>query len=519
MNWIVIGEKKGFIQLISKNNVTGMLPKGTFLTIEEGNTKFILRVEESFQYEPYSPTPLIIDMDLSPLMQDRICKNIINAQRIFSSSNRSDGLIDYIHPQSIARLSNQDEIDMAMGVNSRGPKVFISTVQYEQNQVLKDTNGKPITVTLPVDMFFHQIMICGKTGSGKTVAIKYLSQYFVEEFEGAVLAVNVKDIDLLKMDKPSIAQNDDTKLEWEALKQIPHGIDNFIVYYPANSVISPTRGITSDICKMITLDVKKIEPESLTGLLQNISDVGAMNFPNIFRYWQEQQKKNNNKNTFKFSNFIQYFRNAEDDGFIFKTLSPRGEESEVRLHRGTFDNILRNLDVAVEFFDNEEAIVLDETDILQKGKMSVIDVAGKTGGIQFGSIILRDLLHKIVSAKSDQRYKIPILIVIDEVHQFYNTDASYEALGDLDTICRTGRSQGIGVIFSSQNPQDIPRGLSSVINTKIFFKSDINQAKNTGISITQNELESLKKGFAFVSIHDLSQIKIVKFPLALAGVQ
>jgi DNA helicase HerA-like ATPase len=43
-------------------------------------------------------------------------------------------------------------------------------------------------------------------------------------------------------------------------------------------------------------------------------------------------------------------------------------------------------------------------------------------------------------------------------------------LGDLDTICRTGRSKKIGVVFSSQNPQNLPKGLSSVINTKIFFK-------------------------------------------------
>ena len=58
-------------------------------------------------------------------------------------------------------------------------------------------------------MFFHQILICGKTGSGKTVASKYLAQFFVEELKkyGAVLAVNVKDIDLLTMDRPSKSVN------------------------------------------------------------------------------------------------------------------------------------------------------------------------------------------------------------------------------------------------------------------------------------------------------------------------
>lgn len=98
MNWIVIGEKSGLIQLVSKDQVSGMLPKGTFLTIEEGESRFVLRVEGSVQKEPYSPSPLVVDMDLSPLMQDRVCKNLITAQRVFSFGTRTDGLIDYIRP-------------------------------------------------------------------------------------------------------------------------------------------------------------------------------------------------------------------------------------------------------------------------------------------------------------------------------------------------------------------------------------------------------------------------------------
>jgi len=517
MKWIVLGEKNGRINLVSKSEVQGILPKGAFLTIEDGVTKFILRVEDSAQLEPYSPTPLIVDMDLSPLQQDRVCKNIISAYRIHNFSKRQDGLIDYIKPQSIARLSNQEEIDAALGNIFQGPKVFIATIQYDQNQLLKDENGKLITVSLPDEMFFHQILICGKTGSGKTVAIKYLSQYFTEEFNGAVLAINVKDVDLLKMDLPTPTVNEEIIKEWEAINKKPSGLNNFTIYHPANTNISLTKRVNKRITQKITLDVKTIQPESLTGLLQNISDIGAMNFPNIFRYWQENQKKSHNIKEFTFSNFIQYYRNAENDGCLFSTMNFRGEEATIRLHRGTYDNILRNLDVALEFFDNEEATVLEANDILQIGKMSVIDVSDKNG-IQFGSIILRDLLSKIVHEKKELRSEVPILIIIDEVHMFYDTNASFEALGDLDTICRTGRSQKIGVIFSSQNPQDIPKGLSSVINTKIFFKSDAGQVKTTGVSIQAQELESLKKGYAIVNIHELSQIKIVKFPLALAGV-
>ncbi len=73
-------------------------------------------------------------------------------------------------------------------------------------------------------------------------------------------------------------------------------------------------------------------------------------------------------------------------------------------------------------------------------------------------------------------------------------------------------------MFASQDPKDIPAGLNAVINTKIFFKSDSNRSKDIGLSLTLQEMESLKAGFAIVSIHDLPQLRVVKFPLALAGV-
>ena len=195
MVWIVLGEKNGKIALVSKNNVSGLLPKGSYLTVEDGDTKFILRVDNSVQQEPYSPVPMIIDMDLSPLNQDQKCQNIITAYRVKDITNRTDGLIDYIRPQLIARRSNQEEINLALGSENDGPKVFLATVHASKNQLLCDESDNPLTANLPVDMFYHQMLICGKTGSGKTVATKYLAQYFVENLEeiGAVLAIIVKN--------------------------------------------------------------------------------------------------------------------------------------------------------------------------------------------------------------------------------------------------------------------------------------------------------------------------------------
>lgn len=516
MNWIVLGEEKGYIKLISKSpqkgKNTGLLPKGSYLTVESENieTKFILRVDSSYQSEPYSPSPMIVDMDLTGLYADRKCQNIISAYRVHDISNRTDGLIDFIPPQSIARRSNQEEVDIALGNSDKGPIVFPATIHMGKNQLLVDDNMNLITAKLPEEMFFYQMQVCGKTGSGKTVAMKYLAQYFIEHLGGAVLAINVKETDFLMMDKPSKVFNTEIKKEWDALGEKERGITaNYKIYYPANTRITAL-GVDLNLCQAITLDVGEVEPESLTGILQNISGIGAQSFPDIFRYWQSNERQPSST----FSNFVDWFT-GHAQPFLFPTLNVRGDESTVPMHTGTYGNILRNLNKVIEFFDNKDADSLKWDDILYAGKFSVINVTGDKG-TEFGSILLRHLMRLIDKAKSNHDSHVPILVIIDEVHQFYNTDASKEALDVLDTICRTGRSKKIGVIFASQNQEDLPKGISSVVNTKLFFKSD-NIGRNTmGISV--DEIQTLKKGYAVANIHELPQLRIMKFPLAYAGV-
>ncbi|MEM0342759.1 MAG: ATP-binding protein [Thermoplasmata archaeon] len=511
-----MGEENGKIRLVSKTGTSGILPKGSFLTVEnqDSGAKFILRVDETRQIEPYSPSPLIVDMDLEPLKQDQVCQNVVTAYRVKDISTRTDGLIDFIPPQSLARKSTQEEVDAALGSREKGPPVFIAAIHSSQNHLIKDDSGKPIFTRLPEEIFFHQIMVCGKTGSGKTVATKYLAQYFVEQMHGAVLAINVKDVDFLKMDKPSVTKNPDVLMEWAHLGISPKGIDNYTIYYPATIPIDSSQGVSPEVCRKVTLDVRSIDPESLAGLLLGITDAAAQSLPSIFRYWQKTYGERKDSS---FGEFVSYFSAKADDDRVFDTITARGDESSVTLHKGTCENILRNLHYAIDFFDNEDAVCLDWTDVLVPTKMSVINVAGK-GGSQFGSILLRDLLHKIIMAKDNQLSRVKVLIIIDEVHQFYSTEATREALGDLDTICRTGRSKEIGVVFSSQNPSDMPKGLASVVNTKIFFKTDAASAKTLGVRISEEEMESLRAGFAVATIHDMSQLKVLKFPMARAGV-
>ena len=145
MKWIVWKEENGKIKLISKQGTSGMLPKGSYLTIEDGAVRFILRVDDSKQIEPYEPSPLIADMDLSGLDADRQCKNIVSAYRVKTISDIDDGLVRYIRPLSEARRSTQEEVDLAMESMECGPKVFVATVYSNENQILRDEDNQYIT--------------------------------------------------------------------------------------------------------------------------------------------------------------------------------------------------------------------------------------------------------------------------------------------------------------------------------------------------------------------------------------
>ena len=513
MPWTVLGENKGKVVLVSKSdsdgNNKGILHNGSYLTIEDKDDqrKFVLRVEDSLQVDPYTPSPLIIDMDLSPLFQDQKCQNILTASRIVEYPERNDGRSSYIRPQSTARMSTQEEVDLAFG-NTEGIPVFPATVFARSSQHLRDGEGRLIQAKMPEDVFFHQTLITGSTGSGKTVAMKYLAQYFVEKLDldgvgpGAVLAVNVKEDDMLTMDRQSETSNPEVEKEWIDLSLRPHGIDTFTIYYPGNE--KPTYDtIDPNRCEGITLRTENIDPEAIAGLIQNLTELGADQLPSIFRYWRNHERAEGQG----FGDFIRYFQDPENDR-AFTTENLQGDQLDIRMHSGTFNSVRNALVYSAGYFDVEGAKELAYKDILQPGKMSVIDVTPRYG-MQFGSVLLRDLLGKIYGAKSEHLSDVPVLIIIDEVHEFYNTTSSREALQTLDTICRKGRSLRIGVIFASQNPEDIPRGISNVVNTKIHFKSD---------HVTECDPEALTKGYAVARVHELGQLRFVKFPLSLAGV-
>ena len=215
---------------------------------------------------------------------------------------------------------------------------------------------------------------------------------------------------------------------------------------------------------------------------------------------------------------MNWFESCIENENYFNTIDITGRENGKTLHTGTASNILQKLQTASKYFNTcdengNQYKSLNAEDILVPGKMSVINVSHDP---EFGSIVLRDLLNRILQDKRDGKSNVPILIIIDEVHQFYKSSSSKDALGALDTICRVGRSSKIGVIFSTQNEEDLPKGVSSVVNTKLYFKTDSIKKNNFGVN--QREIQSLKAGFGVGMIHGMPNLNVFKFPLSCSGV-
>lgn len=521
--WIVTGAEKDRIKLVSSSKIDGILPVGSYLTItDDKNVKHVLLIEKSYQKSLFEPSPLIVDAELPLLKQDQECKNIIFAKEIRQFPLRSDGMFSFIKPNETARRTTQQEIDEIF-TSKQGYPVFLATSFLAQDSTLKDDSGNLIYVRVPFDSLYLQTMICGQTGSGKTVAMKYLIEQFLAHEKGAVLAINVKGIDLLTMDQATTIEKENlknqTQEEWDALEFSKTEPWEFNIYIPASQQ-QHREGVTRNRVRLITLRTEDLEPNSLLGVLQNVTDRAAEALPNIFRYWKERT----HEEAHTFRNFILWFRRraSRENHYTFSTISQAGEESEVPLHPGTCAAILRSLESATDFFDRQEldCLAIREENIMVPRKLSVIDLSHRDTLI-FGAVLLRHLLSRIYESKAvaGQYSDLPVLIIIDEVHHFYRSGASVQALEELNAIARMGRSEKIGVVFASQNPEDLPRGLTSIVNTRIFFRSLGNVGRKFGIKDFSVALSSLENGFAAVSTAALPQVRFVKFPISLMGVK
>lgn len=535
--YTILRQKSGIIEAISHEQESdGMLAKGTYLTVvtsDEGEPerKSILKVVGSEQHEVYSPSPLIADFELShtdtAVSADNKCKNFIKAVRVFDLGDREDGKIDFIKPRRKASPSSLEEIKEALQVQGfKGPKVLAATVFGNRNQLLKASNS-PVSIPFPEDFYWYQSQVTGATGSGKTVALKYLATEFANTdflvegklMKGCVVMINVKDQDFLMMDQPSAGHISDATLsEWEALGISAQGHESFQVwcngYDNAISRKLVKNRVTERLIQPKTLRAMDVDPDSLLGLVQDLTAQQRLALPDIFRYWQDAKRIKKEEATM--SDFLAYFkeRGEEYEG-DYDTINIAGDKSSVKLTSSTRSSIHRKLNNVTKFFDSSIAQPVEAKETLKAGKITAVDLVDS---IEFGAVLLNQILIGVLKSKNEDLHLPPILFLIDEVHKFYGSDSSKDSLQILDNICRVGRSKKIGIVFASQEPSDIPKGLENVTNSKFYFKSPSHPSGAKDLA-SKSEVANLKPGFCVAQVHNVPSLTCMKFPLSPSGVK
>lgn len=108
------------------------------------------------------------------------------------------------------------------------------------------------------------------------------------------------------------------------------------------------------------------------------------------------------------------------------------------------------------------------TDSSGKGFINIIRLTDIQDRPKLFSTFMLSLLAEVYSSFPEigDAEKPKLVIFIDEAHLIFN-DASKQLLDQLETTIKLIRSKGVGVIFCTQNPQDIPSAILGQLGLKI----------------------------------------------------
>jgi DNA helicase HerA-like ATPase len=150
----------------------------------------------------------------------------------------------------------------------------------------------------------------------------------------------------------------------------------------------------------------------------------------------------------------------------------------------------------------------DRKELVGYGNLSVISLAGYTSDFQ--ATIYRLVVDDLFSARVNGDLKLPVLLVLEEAHNFVpgkaNTYAEQQSIEITKQIAQEGRKFGIGLVMISQRPSRLDETTLSQCNSYIILRM-VNPADQSFVrrvveSLSEDEariLPSLSKGEAILS--------------------
>ena len=150
----------------------------------------------------------------------------------------------------------------------------------------------------------------------------------------------------------------------------------------------------------------------------------------------------------------------------------------------------------------------DRTDLVQYGKISVISLAGYTN--EFQATLYSMIADEIFNAKVQNSLRLPVLMLLEEAHNFVPAKAMSEAeaqsISVTKQIAQEGRKFSVGLILISQRPSRLDETTLSMCNSFVIMRmvnpADQNFVKRAIESLGGEEtniLPDLDKGEALLS--------------------
>ncbi len=340
-------------------------------------------------------------------------------------------------------------------------------------------------------------LICGATGTGKTVTLKVLAEAFSELGIPVVLA-DVKG-DLSNLSKAGVMDNLEDRVEE---LEVSMDFSSFPVelwdVYGKEGL--PLRVSLSELGPLLLSQILGLNDtqEGVINIAFRIADSEGMllldlkDLKSILRYIDENKKE------------------------VSKEYGNVTSQSISAILR----KVLLLEDQGGDFFFNEPSLSI--TDLIRekdsKGIINILSSKKLVNNPTMYSIFLLWLLSELYEELEEvgNREFPKLVFFFDEAHLLFN-NGSRVLLEKVLQVVKLIRSKGVGVFFVTQNPMDIPDEVSSQLGTKIihqlraFSPREIRTIKEISQGLRQNdsfnlegEIQNLRTGEAIFSTLDES---------------
>ena len=171
----------------------------------------------------------------------------------------------------------------------------------------------------------------------------------------------------------------------------------------------------------------------------------------------------------------------------------------------------------LKIFDRKDASQLDVRPMLERGRITIIDLSDLDSPV-LRNLAIAQILRQLQSeqerayeeANTRQETPTPVNLIIEEAHEFLSSGrirqmpTLYEQVA---RIAKRGRKRWLGLTFVTQLPQNLPDEVMALINSWILHKiqdeSVVGRLRRTIPAIDQSmwrSLASLQPGQAVVSL-------------------